>query len=162
MIPCVSDMNSPPIPARGVKSLPDTCGLTCELMLNKHLTSTRGSDLLLSSEGLRLVPSVDNSSSSYFTQPIHLAQSQTSWLWKLPLKPPRGPTSHLVPPLVPCSLAAGKRGAGLNPQTGIDLWAMRYVTGLGSGLTGPATAVSHNSSRCWDCFYRLQNSWKYN
>lgn len=30
----------------------------------------------------------------------------------------------------------------------IDMSGMRYVMGLGSGLSGPATAVSHNSRRC--------------
>lgn len=68
------------------------------------------------------------------------------------LRARRGP----VPPLVPWSLCRQRvRGAvvwRVGPQMDIDMSGMRYVMGPGSGLSGPATAVSHNSRRCWGFF----------
>lgn len=99
-----------------------------------------------------------------FTLPIDLPQSQTSWLWMLPLRALRGPTSHPVPPLVPWSLCRQRvRGAvvwRVGPQMDIDMSGMRYVMGLGSGLSGPATAVNHNSRRCWGIFLPITQVWK--
>lgn len=69
----------------------------------------------------------------------------------------RGPSSHPVPPLVPWSLCRQRaRGAAVwrvGPQMDIDMSGMCYVMGLGSELSGPATAVSHNSRRCWRFFF---------
>lgn len=69
-----------------------------------------------------------------------------------------------VPPLVPWSLCRQRvRGAAVwrvGPQMDIDMSGMRYVMGLGSGLSGPATAVSHNSRRCWGFFPPFTGAWK--
>lgn len=76
----------------------------------------------------------------------------------------RGPSSHPVLPLVPWSLCRQRaRGAvvwRVGPQMDIDMSGMRYVMGFGSGLSGPATAVNHNSRRCWGFFLPLTEGWK--
>lgn len=100
---------------------------------------------------------VYNTSSSFcflcVTPPIDLPQSQTSWLWMLPSPSPwearlLTPSLHLSP-----GLSAGReQGVRLvwrvGPQMDIDVSGMCYAMGFGSGLSGPATAVSHNSGRC--------------
>lgn len=71
----------------------------------------------------------------------------------------RGPSSHSVPPFVPWSLCQQRvRGAvvwRVEPLMDIVMSSMRYVMGFGSGLSRPATAVNHNSKRCWGFFLPL-------
>lgn len=71
---------------------------------------------------------------------------------------------HAVPPLVPWSLCRQRAGVAVvwkvGPQMDIDMSGMRYVTGLGSRLSGPATAVSHNSRRCWRFFLPPTDGWE--